>query len=119
MAHGLLHDLHVRQRGKDEYEIVAAGRRLAALRFLVKRKLINDAMKVPCQIMAGDDAAEISLAGNVMRLPMHPADQYDAFKALADSGKGPEEIAARFGIAAQAGKQRLKLAAVSPRLLAL
>jgi hypothetical protein len=45
-----------------------------------------------------------------MRLPMHPADQFDAFKKLADDGKGPEEIAARFGTTAKIVAQRLKLA---------
>ena len=47
------------------------------------------------------DATEISLAENEMREAMHPADQFEAFKKLADEGKGPEEIAARFGITPQ------------------
>ena len=59
----------------------------------------------------------VSLAENIMRLPMHPADQYDAFKALVDQGKGPEEIAARFGCSPAVIQQRLKLAGVSPSLL--
>jgi len=65
------------------------------------------------------DATEISLAENEMRLPMHPADQFDAFKKLADDGKGPEEIAARFGTTAKVVQQRLKLAVVSPKLITL
>jgi ParB family transcriptional regulator, chromosome partitioning protein len=65
----------------------------------------------------GEDAAEISLAENIVRLPMHPADQFAAFKALADDGKGAEEIAARFGCAASTVRQRLRLASVSPALL--
>ena len=54
-----------------------------------------------------------------MREAMHPADQFDAFKKLADEGKGEEEIAARFGVTPQVVRQRLKLAVVSPKLLAL
>jgi ParB-like chromosome segregation protein Spo0J len=42
-----------------------------------------------------------------------------AFKKLADDGKGPEEIAARFGTTAKIVAQRLKLAVVSPKLIAL
>ena len=64
-----------------------------------------------------EDAGEISLAENIERLAMHPADQFDAFKAQADTGKGPEEIAVRFGISPAVVRRRLKLAAVSPRLL--
>ena len=65
----------------------------------------------------GEDAAEISLAENIVRLPMHPADQFAAFKVLADDGKGPEEIAARFGCSPATVRQRLRLACVSPALL--
>ena len=64
-------------------------------------------------MLDGEDAAEISLAENIVRLPMHPADQFEAFKALADDGKGPEEIAARFGVRCRhvetAAEARLRL----------
>lgn len=116
-AHGLLQNLQVRETKGGKYEVVAGGRRLAALRQLAKRKAIAKAYEVPCHVLGDEDAAEISLAENVVRLQMHPADQYDAFKALADEGKGPEEIAARFGYTATFVKQRLKLASVSPKLL--
>jgi hypothetical protein len=45
---------------------------------------------------------------------MHPADQFEAFRALIDDGSTPADIAARFGISETAVKQRLKLARVSP-----
>ena len=64
------------------------------------------------------DATEISLAENEMREAMHPADQFEAFKKLADEGKGEEDIAARFGVTPQIVRQRLKLAVVSPKLIA-
>ena len=50
---------------------------------------------------------------------MHPADQFEAFKALSDAGHGAEDVAARFGVTPNVVRQRLKLAAVSPALLAL
>src|SRR4051812_122361 len=53
-----------------------------------------------------------------MREAMHPADQFDAFKKLAEDGKGEEEIAARFGVTPHVVRQRLKLAVVSPKLIA-
>lgn len=51
---------------------------------------------------------------------MHPADEFEAFRKLADErGLGAEEIAARFGVTAQVVRQRLRLGAVSPRLMQL
>ena len=101
---------------KGKFEVVAGGRRLAALRLLAKEKNIPAKQPVACNIIEGD-ATEISLAENVIRIPMHPADQYEAFKVLADEGRGQEEIAARFGTSPQIVRQRLKLASVSPRLM--
>ena len=99
--------------------MTVGGRRLAALRLLVKEKKLAKDADIPCNLRDDDDAGETSLAENIMREPMHPADQFDGFKAMADAGKGPEEIAARFGTTPATVRQRLKLAAVSPRLLDL
>src|SRR5579863_2165636 len=118
-AHGLLQNLSVRPAKGGSYEVVAGGRRLAALKLLAKQKRIAADYPVPCHALDGADATEISLAENELRLPMHPADQFDAFKKLADDGKGPEEIAARFGTTAKIVEQRLRLAVVSPKLIAL
>ncbi len=116
-AHGLLQNLQVRPAEGGRFEVVAGKRRLAALKRLVKEKAIEKLVEVPCHVLSDEDAGEISLAENFMRLPMHPADQYEAFHALAESGKGPEEIAARFGCSPATVRQRLKLASVSPRLM--
>lgn len=118
-AHGLLQNLQVTRRTKGEYEVVAGGRRLAALKLLAKRKHIAQNYKTPCHVLDAEDAGEISLAENTVRVPMHPADQFTAFHALAETGKGHEEIAARFGVTASVVKQRLKLASVSPTLIKL
>lgn len=124
-AHGLLQNLTVRPapdsgNGKDaSFEVVAGGRRLAALKLLAKRKKLDKDFAVPCLLVDGEQsqALEASLAENVMRMPLHPADQFEAFKQLAEEGHGPEAIAARFGVTATVVRQRLKLAAVSPRLV--
>jgi ParB family transcriptional regulator, chromosome partitioning protein len=119
-VHGLLQNLQVRPSGKgDLLEVDAGGRRLAALTLLAKQKKIAPDHAVSCEVRDGDDATEISLAENEMREAMHPADQFEAFKKLADDGKGPEEIAARFGTTPKIVSQRLKLAVVSPKLVAL
>ena len=116
-AHGLLQNLQVRAADGGKFEVVAGRRRLAALKRLARNKDIEKLVEIACHVLSDEDAAEISLAENVMRLPMHPADQFDAFRALAETGKGPEEIAARFGCSPATVRQRLKLASVSPRLM--
>jgi len=109
-AHGLLQNLQVRPAQGGKFEVVAGRRRLAALKRLARNKDIEKLVEIACHVLSDEDAAEISLAENIMRLPMHPADQFEAFHALAEGGKGPEDIAARFGCSPATVRQRLKLA---------
>jgi ParB family chromosome partitioning protein len=54
---------------------------------------------VPCYVLdSGIDAAEISVAENSVREPMHPADEFEAFRALVDGGISETDVAARFGV---------------------
>ena len=97
---------------------IGEGRR-QALRLLAKRKQLSASTSIRCLLDAANDAFEISLDENVTRFAMHPADQFEAFRDLAETkGWSAEEIAARFGVSAQTVRQRLRLGAVSPRLLA-
>lgn len=82
---------------------------------MAKQKTITSTADIACNVLADDeDASQIDLAENIERQPMHPADQFDAFKAQADAGKGPEEIAGRFVISPAVVRQGQKLAAVGP-----
>jgi ParB family chromosome partitioning protein len=110
-AHGLLQNLQVRKADSGKFEVVAGGRRLAALKLLAKRKTLPKDAPIGCNVLASEDATEISLAENEMRQAMHPADQFEAFKALIDAGHGAEDVAARFGVTPTVVRQRLKLAA--------
>lgn len=97
---------------------IGEGRR-QALRLLAKRKVIGKAAPVRCLLDETNDAFEISLDENVTRFAMHPADQFEAFHVLAEQqGRSAEEIATRFGVTAHLVRQRLRLAAVSPKLIA-
>jgi ParB family chromosome partitioning protein len=96
---------------------IGEGRRLAQL-LRVKRKEIKKNEPIRCIVDTTNDPHEISLDENVTRENMHPADQFEAFRKLADErGFGAEEIAARFGVTAHVVRQRLRLAAVSPKLM--
>ncbi len=117
-AHGLLENLVVRHDTADgRFAVIAGGRRLKALKLLAEDGVIASAHPVPCQIVPDDNSAELSLAENVMRIPMHPADQVVAFKVLADTGSTISAIAARFGVTERLVEQRLRLGNVAPELL--
>lgn len=117
-AHGLRQCLNVEAGEVGFYGVVAGGRRLKAMKQLVKAKRLPKDFPVPCRILQeGEDATEISLAENVVRTAMHPADQYVAFAAQRDRGYSTDEIAQRFGVEAALVEKRLKLAAVAPQIL--
>jgi ParB family transcriptional regulator, chromosome partitioning protein len=122
LAHGLLQNLNVApETGPDgqatgNYQVVAGGRRYAALVKLANQNAIPTTFPVPCRVVEAAGVTETSLAENTLREAMHPADQFEAFRALADQGLGTEAIAARFGVTAVFVRQRLKLAHVSARL---
>lgn len=116
---GLLQNLNVVAEGDGGgYGVVAGKRRRAALKLLVKQKRIPKDYPVPCRVVNRVAATTVSLTENVQREAMHPADQFDAFARLIAEGRSVEEIAADFAVTPLVVQRRLKLANVSPRLLA-
>ena len=121
---GLLQGLNVRpvldEAGVETgmFEIPAGSRRYQALALLVKQKRLANTAPAPCvvrdphsAIMAEDD----SLAENVLRVALHPLDQFRAFVSLRSKGLTKDEIAAAFFVAPQVVKQRLRLLCVGRR----
>ncbi len=127
IAHkGLLQNLVVQPEVKADgtatgYYLVTAGEgRRLALELRAKRREIKRTESIRCIVDAVHDALEISLDENVTRTEMHPADQFEAFRVLSqERGWGAEEIGARFGVSPNTVRQRLRLGAVSPRLMQL
>ena len=78
-THGLLENLVVRMDGPADagaYAVIAGGRRLAAMKALAEDGTIDADHPVPCLVAADPDmAGELSLAENIVRIAMHPADQ--------------------------------------------
>ena len=99
------------------FEVPAGGRRFRALELLVKQKRMKKTEPVPCVVRTDGLAEEDSLAENVQRAALHPLDQFRAFQTLREKGLSEEDIAARFFVSPVVVKQRLKLAAVSQKLL--
>ena len=116
---GLLQNLNVVLAADGEhYEVVAGRRRLSALKLLVKRRKLGKDFEVACLLGSDAAARTVSLTENVQREAMHPADQFEAFADLVAEGRPIEDIAADFGVTPLVVQRRLKLANVSPRLLA-
>ena len=59
----------------------------------------------------------IGLAENSVRAAMHPADQVEAFRRLADAGSTAAAIAGRFGVSERTVEKRLRLGNAAPVLL--
>ena len=116
---GLLQNLTVIASPDGEhFEVVAGKRRLSALKLLAKRRKLGKDHPVPCLLVPDASARTVSLTENVHRESMSPVDELFAWKALAAEGRSLEDIAADFGVTPLVVKRRLRLANVSPRLLA-
>ena len=101
-----------------QFAVVAGGRRLKAMQALVEDQVLDANYPVPCQVRTGDaEPGEISLAENVIRIPMHPADQVTAFAKLVAAGQPVSAIATRFGASERLVEQRLRLGNAAPELL--
>ena len=122
-AIGLLENLVVRtdepdEHGVERYAVVAGGRRLKAMQALVEDGVLDADHPIPCQVRSGDaESGEVSLAENVVRVAMHPADQMTAFAKLVAAGQSVSAIAARFGTSERIVEQRLRLGNAAPELL--
>lgn len=128
---GLLQNLVVSESVKHpgKYEVDAGGRRLRALQLLASQKRVAKNLPVPVQIIPRDDALEASLAENLQKVAMNPADEVEAFRAivhgwnLADGGQIDDtatriaNCARRFGRTERYVEQRLRLAALAPEIL--
>lgn len=90
------------------FDVPSGGRRYRALELLVKQKRLARTAPIPCVIRTEGLAEEDSLAENVQRAPLHPLDQFRAFQALREKGRGEEEIAAAFFVSGAVVKQRLR-----------
>jgi len=123
-SQGLIHNLVVtvqqkKGRKSDKYEVIAGGRRLAALNLLVADGRLSKDHEVDCRVVEHKEALEISLSENSGREHMHPADLVMAYRNLIDAGFALDEIAPRFGVSPLTVRRYLKLTKVSPRIFAL
>ncbi len=74
------------KRAKTMFGVTAGGRRYRALSLLLEQKRITPDYEVPFLAASRERAIAISLAENTERLPLHPADEFVAFRELVDQG---------------------------------
>ena len=115
---GVLQNLIVVQGPRNTYEVCAGGRRFEALTVLVAAGDLPENFPVPVLIVPANLGLMASLAENAFHLPMHAADEFEAFAKLVVQGKSVEDVAAAFGVTPMVVKRRMKLAFVSPKLMA-
>lgn len=123
-AKGLLQNLVVHEmkggRGKQRrYGVCAGQRREAALDLLFEQKHIVADYPVPVRLVSEGEALAISLIENSEREGLDPFDVLRAYRMLAEEGRSVDYIAALFSASPLTVKRRMKLANVSPKLLAL
>lgn len=116
-ALGLLQPLVIRDN-EGTLTVIAGKRRLLSLMALRDEGTISADFPVPCiEVPTDADSDEVGLAENVVREPMHPADQFEAFQRLISKGTKISDVALRFGVTEDVIRQRLKLANVSPKII--
>lgn len=122
-AHGLLQNLQVKPaKKKGHFEVTGGGRRFLALSHLVETGRLAKDWGVPCKIVSAEQAVSASLAENIQRVAMNPADEFQAFQTIIDQSEGEmaeriEACAKRFGTTAAHVKGRLRLSGLHPDIL--
>ena len=115
---GLLQNLVAEASSTREghFEVIAGGRRLEALQELLAEGKLTEDYGVACKI-SNDNQTAISLAENIVRDAMHPADQFEAWRQMIDDGETTSSIALRFGVEEALVCRRLKLGKLAPKIL--
>lgn len=114
LGHGLQHNLVVSADG----EVIAGQVRLLALQALADKGHLDPDVAIPCALVDTEaDMEEISLAENIVRLPIHPADQVAVFARLQRAGATVEDLAQRFAYTPRTIEQRLRLGALHATVL--
>ncbi|RVU04612.1 ParB/RepB/Spo0J family partition protein [Novosphingobium umbonatum] len=120
--HGLLQPLIVSPSAgkKTLYDVHAGGRRWRAIGLLIERGVLPKDYAIDVRICENEDAAarEISLAENLIREAMTPADEARAYRDIVDGGADAEAVARRFGVTVRHVQGRLRLADLAEPIFA-
>ena len=123
-SQGLIQNLVVvaqlkKNKPTGKFEVTSGSRRFDALQLLVADGRYRKEQEIDCRLVDEAEAKAMSLAENSGREAMHPSDLVVAYRDLSSAGKSSDEIASLFGVTPLTVKRYLKLANVSPVILAL
>ena len=120
--HGLLQPLIVSPSSgkKTLFDVHAGGRRWRAIGLLIERGVLPKDYAIDVRLCENEDAAarEISLAENLLREAMTPADEARAYKDIIAEGTDAEAVARRFGVTVRHVQGRLRLADLAEPIFA-
>ncbi|KUR75282.1 ParB/RepB/Spo0J family partition protein [Novosphingobium sp. Fuku2-ISO-50] len=120
--HGLLQPLIVSpaKGRKTLFDVHAGGRRWRAIGLLIERGVLPKDYAVDVRLCDNEDAAarEISLAENLIREAMTPADEARAYQEIIVDGADAEAVARRFGVTVRHVQGRLRLADLAEPIFA-
>lgn len=114
-AYGLLQPIIVSPapEKKSLYYVHAGGRRWRAIAKLIDGGQLPKNAAIDARVCNDETAAlaeEISMAENLIREAMSPADECRGYRAIMDKGANEEDIARRFGVTVAHVQGRLRLA---------
>lgn len=123
-AEGLINPLCVVAEKVDDkltgrFGVIAGGRRLAALAYLIEHGEMSPDAVIDCKEYSPDRAVRVSSIENAGQETMHASDQIMQFKKLVDAGLTAAEIAAHHGVSIPTVERRLKLANLAPAIMEL
>lgn len=114
-AFGIKQNLLVHDH-EGQMEVHAGGRRLNIARRLVEEGEWADHTPIACLVESREQAIASSAAENMARAAMHPADEFEAFKAMFDKGANEDDIALKFGTTPAVVRKRMTLASLAPEI---
>ncbi len=114
---GQISPLVVSRREDGCFSVHAGGRRTRGFWHLRDQKKISADHMVEVREIDATHGLDISLIENISQEPMHPVDEFLAYKRLENKGYTPEGIAKAHGVKVLQVKRRMKLGEVHPDLL--
>jgi ParB family chromosome partitioning protein len=114
---GQISPLVVSRREDGCFSVHAGGRRTRGFWHLRDQKKISADHMVEVREIDATHGLDISLIENISQEPMHPVDEFLAYKRLEGKGYTPEGIAKAHGVKVLQVNRRMKLGEVHPDLL--
>jgi len=110
----IVYPISKKNKPTGKYGVCAGEGRRLALNWLKDNGEFID-YEAPCLLVTEEEAISMSMTENAGREPIHPADEFEAFRRLViEQEKSIEDVAAAFGVTPVVVQRRLRLANLAP-----